>query len=109
LALGKIEIAEAEGSAVEALRARRAQEQDWERLNILDKMADNRKIVIVTSHENNMGLAPDNSLVNQVTQQGMEAVRMKLAEMTHVSSGKLEMGTTLAGGLIRPAPHQQKM
>jgi len=109
VALGKIEIAEAEGSAAEALIARRAQEQDWERLNILDKMANNKKIMIVTSHENNMGLAPDNSLVDQMTQQGMEAVRMKLAQMTHDSSEKLNMGTTLAGGLVRPAPNQQKM
>lgn len=108
IALGKASVSNAEGEASEAFKARRQQEQDLARLDILEKLALNGNIQIATSLENNMGLAPDNSLVSQVAQQGMEAFRMKLADITATSVGKLDMGKTLAGGLIRPVP-QQKM
>lgn len=107
LALGMKDIAEAEGRATSSFAARRNMEQDMKRLAIIDGISDNRNINIVTSHENNMGLAPDNSLVTQVTQQGMEAIRMKLAEVTAGSAGKLDMGQKNSGGLVRPVPQQQ--
>lgn len=109
LAVGKKAVAEAEGQSAAAFSARRQQEQDMARLDILEKLAHNKNIVIATSLENNMGLAPDNSLVSQVAQQGLEAFRMKLAEMTSNSVKQLDMGTKLAGGLVRPVPQQQKM
>jgi len=108
IALGKTSVAEAEGNATEAFRARRQQDQDMARLDILEKIALNSNIKIATSLENNMGLAPDNSLVSQVAQQGMEAFRMRLAEMTASSVGKLDMGKKFTGGLVRPIPQQMK-
>jgi len=108
IAIGKTAVARSEGDAAESFKARRQQEQEMARLDILDKLANNRNIQIATSLENNMGLAPDNSLVSQVAQQGMEALRMKLAEMTAGSVGKLDMGKKLAGGLVRPIPQQMK-
>lgn len=108
VAEGKKAIAVAEGQATEAFSARRAQQQELTRLDILAKLADNRHIAIVTSMENNTGLAPNNSLVSQVAQQGMEAFRMKLAEMTSNSVNKLEIGKVVSGGLIRPLPQTMK-
>jgi len=108
--MGKKALAEAEGAAASAFAPRRAQEQELERLKILDKLAHNSNIKIVTSLENNSGLAPDNSLVAQVVQQSMEAFRMKMAEMTSNSVTKLDMSTVVSGGLVRPMPpEQQKM
>uniref|UniRef100_A0A7S4QQA7 Band 7 domain-containing protein n=1 Tax=Alexandrium monilatum TaxID=311494 RepID=A0A7S4QQA7_9DINO len=104
VALGKKAIAEAEGEAAQALLARRAQEQELARLLILEKLADNKHTQIVSSLENNTGLAPNNSLVAQIAQQGMEAFRMKLAEMTSNSVQKLEFGKAVSGGLVRPLP-----
>jgi regulator of protease activity HflC (stomatin/prohibitin superfamily) len=109
VAEGKKAIAEAEGDAIEAFKLRRHQEAELARLDIVEKLANNRNIQIASSQENNTGLAPDNSLVAQVAQQGLEAVRMKLAEMTAASAAKLDMGKSLQGGLVRPVPQQQKM
>lgn len=115
IAEGKKEVAKAEGEATTAFAQRRKQEQDMARLDILDKLANNKNIKIATSFENRMGLAPDNSLVSQVAQQGMEAVRMKLADWTASSAGRLkldginssgEMKTELAGGLVRAVAQQ---
>jgi len=108
IAVGKTAVAQAEGNAAEAFRARRQQEQELARLDILGKIALNSNIAIATSLENNMGLAPDNSLVSQMAQQGMEAFRMKLADMTASSAGKLDMGKKFTGGLVRPIPQQMK-
>merc|ERR1712107_93735 len=36
----------------------------------------------------------------------MEAIRMKLAEVTAGSAGKLDMGQKNSGGLVRPVPQQ---
>lgn len=102
-------IAEAEGNAVSAFAARRAQEQELARLSILGKIADNKNIKIASTVENSTGLAPDNSLVTQVAQQGLEAVRMKLANMTGENASKLDMNKVFAGGLVRPVPPQQTM
>mmetsp|Transcript_23878 Transcript_23878/g.48614 ORF Transcript_23878/g.48614 Transcript_23878/m.48614 type:complete len:472 (-) Transcript_23878:166-1581(-) len=102
--LGRTTLAEAEGAAEEAFAARRAQEQELARLAILARLADNQHIKVVTTLENNTGLAPDNSLVAQIAQQGMEAFRMKLGEMTSTSIGKLDMGKVYSGGLVRPVP-----
>jgi len=109
IAVGKKAVAEAEGEASTAFAARRQQEQEMARLDILDKLAQNKDIMIATSLENNMGLAPDNSLVSQVAQQGIEAFRMKLADMTATSVSNLGMGKKLAGGLVRPVPQQMTM
>lgn len=108
IAIGKKAVAEAEGAAAQAFAARREQEQQMARLAILEKLALNGNIQISTSLENNMGLAPDNSLVSQVAQQGLEAFRMKLADMTASSVDKLDMGRKMAGGLVRPIPQQMK-
>lgn len=108
IAAGKKAVSEAEGEAAEAFSARRRQEQEMARLDILERLANNDQIIITSSLENNMGLAPDNSLVTQIAQQGMEAFRMRLAEMTASSVGKLDMKHTLAGGLVRPVPQQMK-
>ncbi|CAK0835431.1 unnamed protein product, partial [Prorocentrum cordatum] len=99
---GKLVLAQAEGNAIEAFAPRRAQEQEMRRLDVLERMAENPAISVVTSLENSMGLAPNNSLVTQVAQQGMEAVRMKLAEVTSASAKKVGMGETVAGGVVRP-------
>jgi len=106
LAVGKKAVAEAEGASAVPFAARRQQEQEMARLNIIEKLALNPNIKIATSLENNMGLAPDNSLVSQVTQQGLEAFRMKLAEMTAGSVTKLDMKKEFQGGLVRPVPQQ---
>jgi len=99
---GRRAIAESEGAAASGLEARRNQDAELVRLNILDNLAKNSKIHIATSAENNMGLAPDNSLVTQVAHQGLEAVRSKLAEMTTGSISKLHAGKKVSGGLVRP-------
>lgn len=104
IAVGKKAIAEAEGDAAQAFEARRKQEQDMARLDILEKLSGNPNIQIATAFENNMGLAPDNSLVTQIAQQGMEAFRMKLAELTAGSVKSLDMGKCVSGGLVRPLP-----
>jgi len=109
IAVGKKAVAEAEGEAVQSFQARRQQEQEMARLEILSKLTSNKNIHIATSLENNMGLAPDNSLVSQVAQQGIEAFRMKLAEMTANSVTSLGMGKKMAGGLVRPVPQQMTM
>lgn len=104
---GKQAQAAAERAAASAFAARRAQEQEIAKLMILEKLSENDMITVVTSLENNTGLAPNNSLVTQITQQGMEAFRMKLAEMTSGSAATLGMGKQMAGGLVRPMPQQQ--
>jgi len=109
LSIGRQGIAEAEGDASESFAAKREQEQEQARLSILSKLADNPHIQISTTLENTMGLAADNSLVNQVAQQGVEAMRMKLAEMTAASIKKLNMSDKVCGGLVRPMPQQQSM
>lgn len=106
IAEGKKALATAEGDAADAFAARRAQERELKRLDILDKLGDNQGVKLVTSLENNTGLAPDNSLVTQIAQQGMEAFRMKLAEMTSDSAKKLDYGKVTQAGLVRPVPQQ---
>jgi len=101
---GSLAIIRAEGEASSAFAAARQQEQDLLQLQVLRKLSQNPNMSIVTTLENNSGLAPDNSLVAQVAQQGMEAFRMKLAEMTSNSVAKLEMGKVVSGGLVRPVP-----
>jgi len=108
-AAARRELALAEGAATPSFAAMRRQEQELKRLDILSKLARNPNIKVVTSMENNMGLAPDNSLVAQVTQQGLEAFRMKLAEVTKSSTKSLQMNSTVAGGLVRPMPQQEML
>ncbi|CAE8592232.1 unnamed protein product, partial [Polarella glacialis] len=106
---GQMALITAEGAASGAMAASRQQEQELLRLEILKELANNPHVKVVTSLENNSGLAPENSLVAQMAQQGMEAFRMKLAEMTSSSVAKLEMGKVFSGGLVRPVPLQMKM
>mmetsp|Transcript_16059 Transcript_16059/g.34721 ORF Transcript_16059/g.34721 Transcript_16059/m.34721 type:complete len:473 (+) Transcript_16059:166-1584(+) len=101
---GKKAMALAEGAASDAFAAKRHQDEELLRLRILECLAENPNVRIVTSIENNTGLAPGNSLVSQVAQQGMEALRMKFAEVTATSAGKLDLGKVLSGGLVRPVP-----
>jgi regulator of protease activity HflC (stomatin/prohibitin superfamily) len=108
-AAGKKELAKAEGSASSAFQARRAQEQEILRLGVVEKIADNPDVKVVSSLENNLGLAPDNSLVTQIAQQGMEAIRTRLAELTSGSASRLNMSTVPMGGVHRPVPPQQVM
>jgi len=103
---GKQAYAAAERAAASAFAARRAQEQELKKLFILEKLSENDQITVVTSLENNTGLAPGNSLVSQITQQGMEAFRMTLAGITSEGATKLGMGKQMAGGLVRPMPQQ---
>jgi len=90
LASGKRALAEGEGEASSAFAARRQQEAEMSRLNILDKLAKNTQIQIATSQENTMGLNADNQMVTQIAAQGLEALRAKLAEVTARSVAKLE-------------------
>mmetsp|Transcript_58489 Transcript_58489/g.152051 ORF Transcript_58489/g.152051 Transcript_58489/m.152051 type:complete len:484 (-) Transcript_58489:130-1581(-) len=108
-AQGKKELAKAEGGASYAFQARRAQEQEMLRLGVIERVADNDRVQVVTTMENSLGLAPGNSLVTQITQQGMEAVRTRLAEWTTGSAGRLDMGSASMGGVLRPMPKQQVM
>merc|ERR1712007_167246 len=103
---GKKAIAESEGDATYGFQARRQQDTELLRLDILENLAKNSKINIATSTENNMGLAQDNSLVTQAAHQGLEALRSKLAEMTNSSITKLEFGKKISGGLVRPTLQQ---
>lgn len=104
IAEGSKELASAEGAAVKSFQAKRQQEQEIKRLEIMEKITENNKIQIVTSLENNTGLAPGNSLVTQATQQGLEAFRMKLAELTRNATQNLGMQDKVSGGLVRPMP-----
>jgi len=108
-AQGKKELAKAEGTASSAFQARRAQEQEMLRLGVVERIADNPDVRVVSSLENNLGLAPDNSLVTQIAQQGMEAIRTRLAEWTSGSASRLNMSSVAMGGVHRPVPQQQVM
>lgn len=101
---GRKELASSEGAATKGLSAKREQEQEMKKLDILSKITENESINIVTSLENNSGLAPGNSLVTQATQQGLEAFRMKLAELTRNATQNLGMQDRISGGLVRPIP-----
>mmetsp|Transcript_133758 Transcript_133758/g.427650 ORF Transcript_133758/g.427650 Transcript_133758/m.427650 type:complete len:474 (-) Transcript_133758:359-1780(-) len=101
---GKLAMATVEGEASEAFAARRQQDEELARLMILEFLGTNPNMKLVSSLENNTGLAPGNSLVSQIAQQGMEALRMKLAEATSISATRLDMGKVISGGLVRPVP-----
>mmetsp|Transcript_43100 Transcript_43100/g.99838 ORF Transcript_43100/g.99838 Transcript_43100/m.99838 type:complete len:459 (-) Transcript_43100:78-1454(-) len=88
LANGKRALGEAEGVASAAFAARRANEAELKRMDILEQVVS-RGSKIATSQENTMGLSYDNSVVTQVAQQGLEALRAKLAEVTTMSLAKL--------------------
>jgi len=90
LANGKKALGDAEGVAAEAFQARREHEAGLKRLDILEKLVRNDSIQIATSQENHVGLSEENKVVTQVAQQGLEALRAKLAEVTATSLSKLE-------------------
>jgi len=90
LANGKRALGEAEGIASKAFEAKRQHQADMARLQILEKLVQNDGIKVATSEENHMGLAEENQVVTQVAQQGLEALRAKLAEITATSLSKLE-------------------
>lgn len=90
LANGKTALGEAEGMASQAFVARRQHQADMARLQILEKLVHNDGIKVATSEENHMGLSEENQVVTQVAQQGLEALRAKLAEITATSLAKLE-------------------
>jgi len=90
LANGKKALGEAEGEAATAFVARRKHEADMSRLDILEKLISNKNIQIATSQENHLSLSEENKVVTQVAQQGLEALRAKLAEITATSLAKLE-------------------
>jgi len=106
LAEGKKAVALAEGEATDAFASRRALEQELARLLILEHLGENYSVHITSTLENNTGLAPNNSIVSQVTQQGMEAARIKLADVTSTSAAKLGISKAFAGGLVRPLPEK---
>lgn len=91
IADGKRTLGEAEGIAAQSFVALRGHEAEMSRLAILEKLVANEHIVVATTQENTMGLAEENRVVTQVTQQGLEAMRAKLAEITATSLSKLEM------------------
>lgn len=90
MAKGKKALGEAEGAASQAFAARRAHEAELCRLNILEKLVNNEGIQIATTQENSVGMSQENAVVTQVAQQGLEALRAKLAEITATSLSKLE-------------------
>lgn len=90
LANGKRALGEAEGFAANAFEARRQHQADMARLQILEKLVHNKGIQIATSQENHVNLNEENQVVTQVAQQGLEALRAKLAEITATSLAKLE-------------------
>jgi len=90
LANGKKALGEAEGEGANAFLARRQQEADMKRLEILEQLVHNQGIQIATSQENHVSLSEENKVVTQVAQQGLEALRAKLAEITATSLAKLE-------------------
>lgn len=106
LAKGKKALGEAEGEASQAFAARRAHEAELSRLNILEKLVNNEGIQIATTQENSVGMSQENAVVTQVAQQGLEALRAKLAEITATSLAKLEQtkpGQAAMRGSTRPA------
>lgn len=90
MAKGKKALGEAEGEAATAFIARRKHEADMSRLDILEKLTSNQRIQIAGSQENHLSLSEENKVVTQVAQQGLEALRAKLAEITVTSLAKLE-------------------
>lgn len=90
LANGKRALGEAEGAAAQAFAAKRTQESDMARLNILEQLVANPELQIATSQENSLGMNKENDLVASVTAQGLEALRAKLAEITTTSLKKLD-------------------
>lgn len=83
-------LAEAEGETSAAFAARRAHEAEMKRMDILAEVTRRGGSRIATSQENTVGLSADNQAVTQVAQQGLEALRAKLAEVTATSLQKLE-------------------
>jgi len=90
MAKGKRALGEAEGEAASAFVARRKHEAEMSRLGILEKLISNTGIQIAGSQENHLSLSAENKVVTQVAQQGLEALRAKLAEITVTSLAKLE-------------------
>jgi len=97
-ASGHKAVAAAEGEASSAFAARRAHEAEMKRLEILAQVTQ-KEGQIFTSQENTVGMSADNQAVTQVAQQGLEALRAKLAEVTATSLAKIEQAR----------PSQQKM
>merc|ERR1712217_634501 len=91
LANGKKAIGEAEGAASEAFAARRFHEAEMKRLDVLEQLVTKHDAKIATSQENTMCLSNDNQVVTQVAQQGLEALRAKLAEVTATSIAKFNI------------------
>mmetsp|Transcript_56083 Transcript_56083/g.176018 ORF Transcript_56083/g.176018 Transcript_56083/m.176018 type:complete len:460 (-) Transcript_56083:51-1430(-) len=95
LANGKRALGEAEGVASAAFAARRANEAELKRLDILEKLVTRGDCKIATSEENTVGFSYDNSVVTQVAQQGLEALRAKLAEVTSTSLEKMKLSSPM--------------
>lgn len=87
---GQKKLGEAEGVASEAFSALRSHEADMSRLKILEQLVRNEQVKIASSQENTVNISEDNKAVTQVAQQGLEALRAKLAEITATSLAKLE-------------------
>lgn len=90
MASGNKALAEAEGLASAAFVARRANEAEMKRLDILQKVTQKEGTKIATSQENTVRMNADNQAVTQVAHQGLEALRAMLAEVTATSLQKLE-------------------
>jgi len=91
IANGNKALGEAEGEAAVAFQAKRAFEAEMKRLDILQTLVTKHNMTIATSSENTAGMNPDNAVVTQVGQQGLEALRAKLAEVTASALSKLEV------------------
>lgn len=91
LADGKQALGEAEGAASQAFAARRYHESEMRRLDVLEQLVLKHDAKIATSQENMMCLSNDNQVVTQVAQQGLEAMRAKLAEITATSVAKFQI------------------
>jgi len=99
LANGRKALGEAEGEASAAFAAKRAFEADMGRLDVLAQLIRNPDMQIATSQENTMNMNADNQVVSQVAQQGLEALRAKLTQITVSAMAEVEQAK----------PHQVKM
>jgi len=89
-AKGHTALAAAEGEASAAFAARRAHEAEMKRLDILQNVTQKEGAKIYTSQENTMAISADAQAVTAVAQQGLEALRAKLAEVTATSLKRIE-------------------
>merc|ERR1712007_79358 len=94
---GKRAVAEAEGDAATAFQAKREMESELSRLQILENLAENPQVRIITSGERTFGLIPNSSKVAEVAFVALDALRTKLTEISCQSEKNTSALTQLEG------------